>query len=200
MEKDKRLLVVHGYEVYPDGTLSQLCESVCREVRDVQSDYSKILFIAGQHLRGQPKMVSTLMAKRLRELGTPQDKLVDWYSYCPSQRPPRTTLEEVDLVPHLLRALGFEPRETPFDVACLDGYTPVVEFLYQSRGARVENIVEAPSLDGERNLIAQITLRVCRQWPNGDGPIFGLIKAKRNVFPFQFNGEPWNDNVPSAWD
>ncbi len=195
-----RPLVVHGYDAQTDTEPGELNMAVCRMVANCHHDYNSILVVGGQHKRGPTSPVADIQYNVLLRLGVPESKLFPYTRVCSDRRPPRDTMEEVWLAGALLRALGFTPRATSFDVACIWFFRWRIEFLYRYNGAAIGKILSAPSLDAGRMGAEVVAYAATRRSPTGKLAIFDKIRKQRNVFPMQPDGQLWVDNGPQDWD
>lgn len=196
------VLVCHGYEVFANQVPSKLLVSLCRRVAQVSVTYDTIFLLGGQHLKEQGSVtVDQVMKRMLQNLGVPEAKLVAWSEVCPEQRPPRDTMEEIDLLPYLFSAhfAVKQPQQIVFDSACIWYFRFRVRFLCWQRRARCRRIYGASSANIARMIIEVIALVATIVSPTGQSFIFRRNRAARNVFPAQHNGQSWKDNLPAAW-
>lgn len=194
-----RILAVHGYEIYKGGKLGELAEAICKKVIAIQNDYSHIILLGGWHLKeaGSFPTINVVMAKYLVQHEVPSEKIYTQYTTIRGAfRPPRDSMEEIDLLPTILRELGCTPRETPFDTICISYFAPRLRFLYRSRRARCERIIRvAPPNFHLRRMLEQIPAYIItRLDPNGTSTIIQKNRKERTLSDGWFK-----ENIPWAW-
>lgn len=141
---EKKVLVVHGYEVFAFGFLGLLAELVCQWVARNHQRYTHIVLVGGWDLRdpGPRQTIAEVMARRLTKLGVPDNKLYHQYSGglgLGNVLPPRDSMEEVDLLPSIFQALGWG-LNTAFDAVAIWFFVPRMGLLYRSRRAQYQKL------------------------------------------------------------
>jgi hypothetical protein len=136
----KKVLVVHGYEIDGEGNLEALAKATCDKVIKIQHRFTHIILLGGWHRKESPCTIGDAMRGYL-EKRMPREKLYTRESLgCDKCLPPRDTMEEVDVVPKLLRKLGMNPLRDKFWVIGAWMFWPRLWILYWKRGAHARII------------------------------------------------------------
>ncbi len=133
----KKILVVHGYAINPNGSLSPFAKAICRKVEMVAWEYDTILFIGGWHLG--PETIGTAMRKALTGRANPDKLYTAFRLGLTNHAPPRDSMEEIDFVPAILQALGCKISQ-PFDAICIWSFMPRLALTYRNRDANAKII------------------------------------------------------------
>lgn len=206
MESGTEFAGVHGYDSKPPKILGPFNARVCEEIVRVQQGYKKFLLLPGQNLHGVEAYVDQIMKEALlKEYRVPEEKISAWSDELPEYRPPRDTIEEVDLLAVWLRKLGHRPRETPFGAIGLRVHGPRIRLIYKHRGAKLQRFHGAPAWSIHRVVAVEIpAYSVTWLSLEHNNKIAQSIirnnRAGRNVFPTRRDGQPWIDVSPNAWD
>ena len=199
-----RCLAVHGYEIKPGGKLGLLAQSVCQQAARIAHEYDVLLLLAGWHRRDVcPRpTIAEVMAADLVRRGVPREKVHTQFSLgCQHLLPTRDTMEEVDHLPSLLRALQLDPLRVSFDALCVWYFIPRVQFLYQSRGAHCRRVHGAWSLktllQPKRIYFQFMAYAQTRRDPYGESEQTQRHRVGRTM-TYEYPGGPVS-NVPSAW-
>jgi len=202
--KERKILMVHGYNFWPDhiGTLN---ETICQTVKEIHRQYDIVIISCGWYFSNYPwrPTIAEVIRKRLIELGVPKEKLFTQFSLSRENYfPPRDTMEEIDLLATLLRALGFNPKETEFDAIGIWFMKPRIKFLYWTRKAKCRKVIGAYqgfkfSKDAIRKIFTELlAFPIMLFDPWGQGRIIARTRRKRTCQVPDFVKEK---NLPSAW-
>ncbi|MCX6806633.1 MAG: hypothetical protein NT135_00700 [Candidatus Berkelbacteria bacterium] len=132
----KKILVVHGYEVSNNGRYDALVRCLCHKVVEIHERYDAIVLLGGLCWRQDPYLleIAKVMRAYLIKLGVPEDKLYTRLGLgCYDCHPPRDIIEEVDLLPIVIRALGQTPRYL-FDVVAFWDTISLLRLIYEAKG------------------------------------------------------------------
>ena len=202
--ENRKILVVHGYEFW-EGNMGALNETVCQAIKKIHDQYDIIIMSCGWYFSSYPwrPTIAEVIRKRLIELGVPKKKLHTQFSLGRGNFiPPRDTMEDVDLLATLLKALGFTPKETEFDTIVIWFMKPRMKFLQRTRGTKCRKVIGAYSgfkfnKDTIRKILTELlAFPIMLFDPWGRGKIIARTRRQRTCkVPCSVNRE----NLPTAW-
>lgn len=196
-----KILAVHGYEIYRGGELGELSKAVCEEILTIQKGYSHIILLGGWHLReaGPRPTIAEAMCKyfRLHDFSIFEKLYTQFSAGLENYMPPRDSMEEIDLLPTILKKLGFSPSSVSFDAICIRYFAPRLRFLYRNRNAHCRYIigVSPPSLHVGRIIQQVPAYLITRLDPEGKGKIVAKNRDERTLAIVGFRER----NLPEAW-
>jgi len=211
----KKILIVHGYEFWkdhvgePDETVCQIGElnaTVCQTVAKIHSQYDIIILSCGWYFSNYKwrPTIAEVIRERLIELGVPEEKLHTQFSLGRQNFfPPRDTMEDVDLLATLLKALGFIPKETEFDAIVIWFMKPRMKFLQRTRRTKCRKIIGAWSgfkfnKDTIRKILTEfLAFPIMLFDPWGGGKIIARTRRQRTC---QVPDYVTEKNLPTAWE